>query len=69
MQGDPKQNAGKIHESILEHLLVFKAPPGDDPILNNTSLLRLTAWTFMSPIWNISLFLRLHAWPIYESKS
>ena len=29
--GDPEQNAGTIHESNLEHLLVFKAPPGDNP--------------------------------------
>ena len=28
---DPEQNAGTIHESNPEHLLVFKAPRGDDP--------------------------------------
>ena len=28
---DPEQNAGTIHESNPEHLLVLKAPCGDDP--------------------------------------
>ena len=31
MRGNPEQNAGTIHKSNPENLLVFKAPFGDNP--------------------------------------
>ena len=58
-----------IHESNLEQLLVFKAPPGDyTRVQSRTPCFQgSTRGRSMSPIRKNSLFLRLHAGTIHDS--